>query len=114
MLIRMFSRTARRMSAVLIAAIVVGFHPDVSQAKECDLTGTLDCDVRSGKKCEFIDWETGPRLGILTRDISGNLERATVDASWVRDDLSDFGQDDFVWFTVQDFGTGLQATSVLE
>jgi hypothetical protein len=84
-------------------------------AKEFDVTGTLDCGARSGHTCHFDDWDTGPTLGILTEDISGTRERVLVDVSWVKKDLNDFGQDDFVWFTVRDdVGSNLVATGVVE
>jgi len=54
-------------------------------------------------------------IGVLTEDISGIRERALIDASWVKNDLDDFDQDDFVWFTVQDTGgPDLQATGIVE
>jgi hypothetical protein len=87
----------------------------VAQAKEFDITGTLDCGARSGRRCNFSDWATGPTMGVFTRDISGNLDRVVVDASWVRNKLTDFDQDDFVWFTVRDdLGRNLRVTSVVE
>ena len=66
------------------------------------MTGTLDCGTASGYACEWADWETGPLLGIITEDITGEPMRFEVDASWIRDDMVAFGQDDFVWFTVRD------------
>src|SRR4051794_15805184 len=55
-----------------------------AQAKEFDVTGTIDCGVRSGTKCDFTDWSTGPVIGVLTEDISGTRERVLIDASWVK------------------------------
>ncbi len=90
-------------------------HATPAMAKEFDVTGTLDCGVRSGDKCQFVDWETGPKLAVFTEDISGTRERWEIDASWIRDDLMKFGQDDFVWFTVRDEGSNvLRATGVVE
>lgn len=70
--------------------------------KDFDVTGSLDCGVRSGQKCVFTDWETGPTIGMFTEDISGETMRFVVDASWLRDHLTAFRQDDFVWFVVRD------------
>src|SRR5262249_54018345 len=84
-------------------------------AKDFDVTGTIDCGALSGRKCDFTDWDTGPVIGILTEDISGTRERVLVDASWVKKDLNDFDQDDFIWLTVRDgLGPNLQATGVVE
>ena len=110
----MWNRATRYFVTAWALALLVGTQPNITHAKEFDVTGTLDCGVKSGSKCEYQDWEIGPRIGMLTRDISGNLDRVIVDAAWIRDDLSDFGQDDFVWFTVEDLGTSLQVTSVLQ
>ena len=84
-------------------------------AKEFDVTGTIDCGALSGRKCDFTDWSTGPVIGVLTEDISGVRERVLIDASWVKNDLTDFDQDDFIWLTVRDgLGANLQATGVVE
>jgi hypothetical protein len=98
--------------AILTLAQISG---QTVQAKEFDVTGTIDCGARSGKKCDFTDWSTGPVIGVLTEDISGTRQLAMIDASWVKHDLDNFDQDDFVWFTVEDNGgPNLQATGVLE
>lgn len=104
--------------AILVTTLLLGIVPVSTPAvlaKEFDVTGTLDCGIRSGRKCSFSDWATGPKIGVLTRDLSGNLERVVLDASWIRDDLTDFGQDDFVWFVVRDdAGPDLRAIAVIE
>jgi hypothetical protein len=74
----------------------------VSAGRNFDVTGTLDCGIRSGQQCHFDDWETGPMIGMFTKDISGTTEHFVVDASWMRDHLTAFRQDDFVWFQVRD------------
>jgi hypothetical protein len=98
-------------SAVLAAAIFatpasttapVASASPAGIVKDFDVTGSLDCGVRSGQKCQFSDWETGPTLAMYTEDISGEQMRFEVDASWLRDHLTAFRQDDFVWFTVRD------------
>jgi hypothetical protein len=93
-------RTALLGAASLVSLLPVS--PPVARAEQFDVTGTLDCGIRSGRECQFPDWSTGPELAVFTKDISGNLDRVILDASWVRDRLTDFGQDDFVWFTVDD------------
>jgi hypothetical protein len=85
--------------AVVSPATPVASAPAV---KDFDVTGSLDCGVRSGQKCVFTDWETGPKLAMFTKDISGEKMRFEVDASWLRDHLTAFRQDDFVWFVVRD------------
>jgi len=89
---------------VTTATLAVPAAPVATAAavKDFDVTGSLDCGVRSGQKCVFTDWETGPILALFTEDISGESMRFVVDASWLRDNLTAFRQDDFVWFTVRD------------
>jgi hypothetical protein len=117
------SRISSRLKLALVAAAATllwtmaaaPVAPAAASAREFDLTGTLDCDDRSGRKCHFVDWEAGPVLAIFTEDISGVRERRIVDVSWVRDDMDGSRQDDFVWFTVADLGGEfLQATGVVE
>ncbi|MCC7106676.1 MAG: hypothetical protein IT307_16180 [Chloroflexi bacterium] len=109
-------RYATKLSLAVVALVVaLQSAPSPALAKQFDVTGTLDCGVRSGRKCTFADWSTGPTLGVLTRDFSGNLERVVLNASWVRDSLTAFDQDDFVWFTVDDqVGPMPQIISVVE
>lgn len=108
-------RVARAIVVGATLLSLAGSTGQLAQAKEFDVTGTIDCGVASGHKCSFDDWDTGPTIGVLTEDISGTRERAMIDASWVKKDLTDFDQDDFVWFTVQTNADGnLQATGVVE
>src|SRR4051794_38037585 len=63
--------------AVLALAVALAPSPamaTVASAKEFDVTGTIDCGARSGHKCDFADWSTGPVIGVLTEDISGTRE----------------------------------------
>lgn len=107
------SSVAMALSLVLLAITQVSARPAI--AKEFDITGTLDCGVRSGSRCTFSDWTAGPVIAVLTEDISGTRERVLIDASWIKNDLDDFDQDDFVWFTVTNaVGPTLQATGVVE
>jgi hypothetical protein len=89
--------------------------PSVAASNDFDVTGTLDCGVRSGQTFVLEDWEEGPMLALFTEDISGTSERLVVDASWLRDHLTAFRQDDFVWFVVRDgIGPVPQVVSVVE
>ena len=104
-------------AALTSAALLTLFQSPagVARAKDFDLSGTLDCGVTSGAECTFADWAAGPTFGVLTDDISGTTQRVVVDASWVREDLTEFGQDDYVWFIVRDaVGKNLQVISVVE
>ena len=88
---------------------------DVAQARDFDVTGTLECGVRSGERCSFADWANGPTIAVLTEDISGETQRVLLDASWVKDDLSSFDQDDWVWFTVREgLGPNLKVVGIVE
>jgi len=108
-------RAARATAIGAAFLVLTQTAAQTAEAKEFDVTGTIDCGARSGKKCDFTDWSTGPVIGVLTEDISGTRERASIDASWVKNDLDDFDQDDFVWFTVQDNGgPNLQATGIVQ
>jgi len=109
-------RRWRTLLLALAAAVLLSWpSPASAFPREFDLTGTLDCDERSGRKCTFVDWANGPALAVFTEDISGVRERHLINASWVRDDMEGFRQDDFVWFTVADLGDGmLTATGVVE
>src|SRR5882724_2862513 len=91
-------RIARAVAAGTVLLALVQAPAAPALAKEFDVTGTIDCGVRSGNKCDFTDWSTGPTIGVLTEDISGTRELVQIDASWVKNDLNDFDQDDFVWF----------------
>lgn len=99
-------RTAALAAAIALPTfLAVGPAAPVATAaavKDFDVTGSLDCGVRSGQKCDFTDWETGPKLAMFTEDISGEKMRFEVDASWMRDHLTAFRQDDFIWFVVRD------------
>lgn len=104
---------------VLIAGIVIlastTSSAPVSASKDFDVTGSLDCGVRSGERCHFEDWDTGPMIAMFTEDVSGTSERFVVDATWLRDHLTAFHQDDFVWFVVRDgIGPVPQVVSVVE
>jgi hypothetical protein len=101
--------------AIVGALTLLQTPTPVAATKEFDVTGTIDCGALSGRRCDLTDWDTGPDIGVLTEDISGTRERVLIDASWVRNDLSDFDQDDFIWLTVRDgLGPNLQATGVVE
>jgi hypothetical protein len=111
-------RQLRHGFVISIVAVSLAIAPAPATpvaAKEFDVTGTIDCGAPSGRKCDFTDWDTGPVIGVLTEDISGTRERVLIDASWVKKDLADFDQDDFIWLTVNDsVGPNLQATGVVE
>ena len=108
--------TITRISIALFATLLITTSLGSSRvsAKEFDVTGTIDCRVLSGEKCRFPDWETGPIMTVISDDLSGVPQPVSVDTSWVREDLTDFDQDDFVWFVVEEIGANLQVTSVLE
>lgn len=104
----MFRPALLAVAAIVTVAVATAPAAPVATAmpapmvKDFDVTGSLDCGVRSGQKCVFTDWETGPTIAMFTEDISGETMRFVVDASWLRDHLTAFRQDDFVWFVVRD------------
>jgi hypothetical protein len=84
-----------------------------TSAKEFDITGSVECGTRSGHRCQFPDFSTtGPKIGILTTDVSGNLDRIVVNGSWMRNELGGLDQDDYIWVTVRNEGNDLQVISV--
>ena len=86
-----------------------------TRAKEFDITGTVECGTRSGHRCQFPDFSTtGPKIGILTTDVSGNLDRIVVNGSWMRDELGGLEQDDYIWVSVRNEGNDLQVISVIK
>lgn len=104
---------------VLLGALVLGAAlqaaPSTAFAREFELTGTVDCNRESGEDCRFPDFFTGPRVGFITADISGQKQRVELDGSWQRKELDDVDQDDFMRFTVRDdAGPGLIIVSVNE
>jgi hypothetical protein len=102
------------LSAVL-AIMMASSSASVLATNDFDVTGSLDCGVRSGQKCHFEDWEAGPIIALFTEDVSGTSERFVVDAAWMREHMTAFRQDDFVWFVVRDgIGPVPQVVSVVE
>jgi uncharacterized protein YfaP (DUF2135 family) len=78
-------------------------------AKEIDLTGTVDCGQRSGKRCSLDD-----TLVLLTDQVAGVLAPAKIDITWIKSSLPALDQDDEVTLTVQMRPNGtLQAVSIL-
>ena len=95
--------------------VVLQGTSEVTRAKDFDITGTIDCGKVSGNKCAFSDWETGPRLTVITSDLGSSRQPVVVDASWVRNNLPSLEQDDFVWFTLRDdAGPGLRVIGIRE
>jgi hypothetical protein len=101
--------------AVALSVVISTTAAPVAASTDFDVTGSLDCGVRSGQKCQFEDWGDGPTIAMFTEDVTGETERFVVNASWLRDHLTAFRQDDFVWFVVRDgIGDVPQVVSVVE
>jgi hypothetical protein len=100
--------------ALVLVAVLVVLAADlgwvrVTFAKEIDVTGTVDCGQRSGKRCSLDD-----TLVLLTDQITGELARATIDISWITKSLPALDQDDEIALTVQVLPNGtLQAVGVV-
>jgi uncharacterized repeat protein (TIGR01451 family) len=79
-------------------------------AREFGLTGTVDCGLRSGQRCQL---GSSLMMAVWTDDISGTRERVMVDVSWIVSQLDAYDQDDLVYLTVQTADDGhLQAVGV--
>lgn len=102
-------------STGLITATSLGQpRPTLAEGiREFDILGTLDCGVKSGRRCRIPNWETKPIIGIVTTDYGANKQRVGVDISDVKRFLDNFDQDDLVWVTVQDQPGTLRATRIL-
>src|SRR5437867_2799804 len=82
---------------LLIAAGFVMLPPASGLGKDIELTGTVDCGVRSGSRCAI-----GDVLRIWTTDVDGTRRLVTIDVSWVADQLPGIDQDDLMSFEVRD------------
>lgn len=105
--------------ALLFGGLVLGSAlqsaPSTALARDFELTGTVDCNQPSGDECRFPDFFTGPQVGFITSDISGQPQRVVLNGSWQRKELEDVAQDDFMRFVVRDdAGPGLIIVSVAE
>jgi len=108
-------RSAGRLRRALLFLVVLSLlavdlgRVGITFAKEIDVTGTVDCSQRSGKRCSLDD-----TLVLLTDQITGELARATIDISWIKNSLPALDQDDEIVLTVQLLPNGtLQAVSVV-
>lgn len=84
----------------------------LASAKVFAIDGTVDCGVRSGRRCTI-----GDTLAVWTDDVSGALQRVVVDVSWIRRQLEQrrLDQDDRICLEVEDHPDGgLRALSLLE
>jgi hypothetical protein len=99
--------------ALLLVTVLAMLSADLGRvrtifAKEIDLTGTVDCGQRSGKRCSIDD-----TLVLLTDQVAGVLAPAKIDVSWIKGSLPALDQDDEVTLTVQILPNGtLQAVSI--
>lgn len=104
-------RRAARFGIVAAIAASALLMPTVSaSAKTLDLVGTIDCGVRSGKRCEF-----GDKLILHTKDISGVEQAVELDVSWIKkEDLEGLEQDDYLRFEVEEKpGGGYQVLRIV-
>lgn len=84
--------------------------PSAAAAKEFVLDGTVDCGVQSGLVCST----TGNRLAVITDDLGGPKQRATIDISWLKD-VTGFHQDELVCVSVETRPDGgLQALGLIQ
>ena len=100
----------RAMIVSAVAASILLVPATGASAKTLDLTGTIDCGVRSGKRCEF-----GSKLILHTKDISGVEQAVELDVSWIKkEDLEGLEQDDYLRFEVEEKpGGGYQVLRIV-
>lgn len=106
----------RRPRWIALLALGVGtaalalLGPLPALGKEFVLDGTVVCDVESGRVCSL----TGNMLRVLTDDISGTKQIATIDISWLKDNPA-FHQDELVCLSVDSRPDGgLQALGLIQ
>lgn len=106
-------RTMRAMAAAStgallgLATLLIG-PATIASAKEYDIAGTVDCGVRSGHHCSI-----GDTIVVLTDDLGGSKQPATIDVSWIKKQLPGVDQDDAIDLEVQDQPDGtIQAIGV--
>ena len=110
---RPFARRIMLAGMLLGTALQAGSSPAL--ARDFEVSGTVDCNRTSGENCKFPDFFTGPQVGFITSDISGERQRIVLNGSWQRAELEDVEQDDFMRFVVRDdAGPGLTIVSVAE
>ena len=83
--------------AVLFSLCIALVGVGQGQAKEFEIDGTVDCGLKSDRRCD-ID----KVLALWTDDISGVRERVEIDVSWIKDSLDKIDQDDHVCVIVED------------
>src|SRR4051812_34299962 len=81
----------------MLAAVWVIAPAPSGLSKDLELTGTVDCGVRSGHTCAI-----GDVVSIWTTDVDGTRRLVPVDITWIRSQLPGLDQDDQITFEVRD------------
>src|SRR6188768_2119115 len=76
-----------RLRSIVVAAVLgvlVGglILPALVLAKSFGVTGTIDCGLPNGDRCEI-----GDEVALWTSDITGTNERFVIDVSWIKKHL---------------------------
>jgi hypothetical protein len=109
-------RSAGRSRPLIILAAVVGVLvlglavPTLALAKTFAITGSVDCGLKSGERCDI-----GDTLNVWTTDISGNLDKVAVDVSWIKKQLDEdaWDEEDRICLEIDDGAGKLQATGLI-
>jgi hypothetical protein len=98
--------------AAILGVLVVGLAvPTLALAKTFAITGTLDCGLKNGERCDL-----GDTIKVWTSDVSGNLDNVAIDVSWIKKQLDEdeWDHEDRICLEVQDGAGGtLQATGLI-
>jgi hypothetical protein len=95
------------LSIALGLAFLFG-NAGLSQAKEYEVDGIVDCGRRSGQRCDFDGV-----LYLRTEHVTGTTERIKIDIKWMEDELPKLDQDDRIILLVEDVPRGgIRALSV--
>lgn len=104
-----------RLRLVMLAVAVLGVlsldlaRPSVGLAKDVDVTGTVECGIPSGQRCDV-----GDTLVLLTDSVTGVNEPIPIDISWIKKKLPALDQDDEITLSVELLPNGvLKALSVI-
>jgi hypothetical protein len=89
--------------ALAVGVLAASRTPQIGLAKTYPITGTVDCGVPSGQRCDIQD-----SISVMTKDLGGDRQRIVVDISWIKKYFEEepFDQDDPICIEVDDDQSG--------
>ena len=101
-LTRVTQSVVRRLRPVVLVVALLGLAsvdlswPSPTLAKDVDVVGTVDCGVRSGRRCSLDD-----TLVLLTDSLTGANKLVVIDIRWIKRKLPALDQDDEITLSVE-------------